>query len=139
MPFFSRQMLYSVLALHTLACTGATEYKNSCIPRIVQHAQYLAVLKPAPDYISLGWTRMNASRKQYAGVAEIPDRCHGRPSPLKSVEQQADRTLNLLVRIKNHPSHDITCKTNRRPYEYLSAACLVQNPALQSCTQDMEF
>src|SRR3974377_2074228 len=110
-------MLYAALTLHTLACTGAPEYKNSCIPRIVEHAQYLAVLKPAPDYISLGCTRMNTSRKQYAAVAEIPDGRHGRPSPLKSVEQQADRTLNLLIRIQNHPSRGIPCETNRRPYE----------------------
>src|SRR5690349_18293154 len=110
-------MLYSALAIHTLACPGAAVYKNSSITGIVQHAQYLAVLKLAPDYISLGWTRMNASREQYAGVAEIPDCRHCRPSSLKSIEQQADRTLNLLVWIQNYPPGRIVCETNGRPYE----------------------
>src|ERR1700739_3442639 len=110
-------MLYSALPIHTLACPRAAVHKNSGVSRIVQHAQYMAVLKPAPDYISLSGTRMNASREQYAGVAKIPDRRHCRPSSLKGIEQQADRTLNLLIWIQNHPAHRIICETDGRPYE----------------------
>src|SRR5215467_10826913 len=110
-------MLNSVLALHTLACPRAAVHKNPGISGIVQHAQYMAMLKPAPDYIALGWTRMNASREQYAGVAEIPDRRHCRSSSLKSIEQQPDRTLNLLVWIQNHPPRRIICETDGRPDE----------------------
>ena len=110
-------MLYAALTLHTLACTGAPEYKNSCIPRIVEHAQYLAVLKLAPDYIPLAWTRMNAARKQYAGAAELSNRCHCRPGALKSTEQQADRTLNLLVWIQNHSAQRIIGQADGRPQE----------------------
>src|SRR5580700_12071635 len=110
-------MLYSALPIHTLACPGAAVHKNSGVPWIVQHAQYMAVLKPAPDYVSLAWTRMNVSREQYSGVAEIPDRRHCRPSSLKSIEQQAERTLNLLVWIQNRPPGCIICETDGRPYE----------------------
>src|SRR5580693_5379536 len=110
-------MLHSALPIYTLACPRAAVYKNSGVAWIVQHAQYMAVLKLAPDHASLAWTRMNASREQYSGVAEIPDRGHCRPSSLKSIEQEADRTLNLLVWIQNRPPRCIIGETDGWPYE----------------------
>jgi len=110
-------MLYPAFPIHTFTCPRAAIHEHAGIPGIMQHAQYLAVLKLAPDYIPLAWTRMNAARKQYAGAAELSNRCHCRPGALKSTEQQADRTLNLLVWIQNHSAQRIIGQADGRPQE----------------------
>ena len=47
--------------------------------------------------------------------------------------------LDLLVRIKHQPAEPIVSKTDWRTQEQFAARCLIQNPALKTCSQHMEF
>ena len=82
---------------------------------------------------------MRRAREEHAGRPELPDRRHRRPGSLESIEQQAHRTLNLLVGIQNQPPQRIVCKTDRRPQEEFSPARLVQDSTLQPRSQNMAF
>ena len=75
------------------------------------------MLEFAPDCISLRRAGVNPARKKYAGVAELSDRRHRGAGSLKSIEQHANRSLNLLIGIEKQSPACIVSEANRRPPE----------------------
>ena len=139
MPFLPRQLLYFAVAIEIFADSAPAIYEHARIPRIVQNPEHMAVLELAPDHVAFTGTRMDTPGKQQTEFAKFPHGRHRRASSLEYLKQHTNRVLNLLVRIQPQASDRIVSEADWRAHKQFATRCFVQNPALQPCSQHMEF
>ncbi len=109
------------------------------ISGVVQRAQHLAVIQCVPHQLTLVRALGTAVRKRQMLLTRGLDRGAGRAGAREGGEQPPQAMLHLPIGVEHERAIAVVDQPHGRAHLQLAAARLVQDPALQTCPQHVQF
>src|SRR5271168_263100 len=99
----------------------------------------MTVFQFAPEDVAFSGTGVEPPWKQQSFLPEGTHRAQGGAGSSKRLKHQPNSLLNLTVGIEHHARVGIIRIADRRSHHELPAAGLIQNAALQTCPEYVQF
>ncbi len=138
-PFVAGHAPQPRAAVDALARVAAPVDEGAGVSGVVQCTQHLAVVQRVPHQLALVRPLGTAMRECQLLLASRLDRGAGRTGAGEGGEQPLQAMLHVPDGVEHERAVAVVDQPHGRAHLQLAAARLVQDPALQTCTQHVQF